>query len=234
MVALRSGDPARARRAFEQARQGRAARAFARAGRRGGSPTARGRAAIARPRRSAYAKLDRRRRTPTRPATSAPRCSGSPRSTAAPRAAYRALIVAHPAHPLARRAPRRSLLELGARAADRRRAHRAREAPHRRAPVGRGDRRALAGRRRDRPPSVAHQRDYWLGTTLFKMRRRYGDAGKLLLGVYPKLGDSRGRGDVPRRARAVARRSRRRRDRLVPQGRRDVSAARRTRRRRSS
>jgi soluble lytic murein transglycosylase len=35
---------------------------------------------------------------------------------------------------------------------------------------------------------VRRQRDYWLGTTLFKMRRRYADAGKLLLGVAPHLG----------------------------------------------
>lgn len=35
--------------------------------------------------------------------------------------------------------------------------------------------------------AVRRQRDYWLGTTLFKMRRRYGDAGKLLLGVSPHL-----------------------------------------------
>ena len=26
--------------------------------------------------------------------------------------------------------------------------------------------------------ALAHQRDYWLGTTLFEMRRRYGDAGE--------------------------------------------------------
>jgi soluble lytic murein transglycosylase len=38
------------------------------------------------------------------------------------------------------------------------------------------------------PLAVRRQRDYWLGTTLFKMRRRYGDAGKLLLGVAPHLG----------------------------------------------
>lgn len=31
------------------------------------------------------------------------------------------------------------------------------------------------------------QRDYWLGITLFKMRRRYGDAAQLLLAVAPKL-----------------------------------------------
>jgi soluble lytic murein transglycosylase len=40
------------------------------------------------------------------------------------------------------------------------------------------------------PAAVRRQRDYWLGTTLFKMRRRYADAGKLLLGVAPFLGDS--------------------------------------------
>ncbi|MCE9580262.1 MAG: transglycosylase SLT domain-containing protein [Deltaproteobacteria bacterium] len=34
------------------------------------------------------------------------------------------------------------------------------------------------------------RRDYWLGTTLFKMRRRYADAGKLLLGVAPDMGGS--------------------------------------------
>ena len=37
------------------------------------------------------------------------------------------------------------------------------------------------------PLAIRRQRDYWLGTTLFKMRRRYGDAGKLLLGVSPHL-----------------------------------------------
>lgn len=37
------------------------------------------------------------------------------------------------------------------------------------------------------PLAVRRQRDYWMGTTLFKMRRRYADAGKLLLGVSPHL-----------------------------------------------
>jgi soluble lytic murein transglycosylase len=32
------------------------------------------------------------------------------------------------------------------------------------------------------------QRDYWLGETLFKMRRRYADAGAILLRVSPKMG----------------------------------------------
>ncbi len=40
------------------------------------------------------------------------------------------------------------------------------------------------------PVELGRRRDYWLGTTLFKMRRRYGEAGTLLLGVYPHLGDN--------------------------------------------
>ena len=31
-------------------------------------------------------------------------------------------------------------------------------------------------------------RDYWTGTTLFKMRRRYKDAGDILLGLYKRMG----------------------------------------------
>ena len=112
--------------------------------------------------------------------------------------------------------------------------HRAREAAHRRAPVGRGRRRAVAAARRQLSTELARQRDYWLGTTLFKMRRRYADAGELLLGVYKDMGGVGRRGDVPRRARAVARRSGRRGDRLVPQGRRRVPAAPRGPQRRSS
>ena len=37
------------------------------------------------------------------------------------------------------------------------------------------------------PKATDLRRDYWLGTTFFKMRRRYADAGKLLLGVAPEL-----------------------------------------------
>ncbi len=37
-------------------------------------------------------------------------------------------------------------------------------------------------------PEQVRQRDYWLGTTLFKMRRRYAEAGRLLLGVYSQMG----------------------------------------------
>lgn len=37
---------------------------------------------------------------------------------------------------------------------------------------------------------LRRQRDYWTGITLFKMRRRYGDAGNLLLSVYKNMGDT--------------------------------------------
>ncbi len=40
----------------------------------------------------------------------------------------------------------------------------------------------------DAPDAVKIDRDYWLGETLFDMRRRYGDAGVLLLGVANKVG----------------------------------------------
>jgi soluble lytic murein transglycosylase len=37
------------------------------------------------------------------------------------------------------------------------------------------------------PEATRTRRDYWLGTSLYKMRRRYGDAGRLLLAVAPKM-----------------------------------------------
>jgi soluble lytic murein transglycosylase len=101
--------------------------------------------------------------------------------------AYHALLVAHPAHPLAPRAEQR-MLELGG------------------APLSPVDRVERAKQLTSQhlwdeavvelalvpdgvPDEVAHQHDYWLGTTLFEMRRRYGDAAKLLLGVYAHLGE---------------------------------------------
>ncbi|HEX4453390.1 MAG TPA: transglycosylase SLT domain-containing protein, partial [Kofleriaceae bacterium] len=101
-------------------------------------------------------------------------------------AAYHALAVAHPSHPLAERAEQK-MLELGG------------------APLSPADRverakQLTAAHLWDQaiaelalvpqtgiPDELAAQRDYWIGTTLFEMRRRYGDAGKLLLGVYLKL-----------------------------------------------
>jgi soluble lytic murein transglycosylase len=41
----------------------------------------------------------------------------------------------------------------------------------------------------DAPAEVRHLHDYWLGETLFKMRRRYGEAGQLLLAVVPFVGN---------------------------------------------
>ncbi len=104
-------------------------------------------------------------------------------------AAYRTLAIAHPSHPLAELAEQR-MLELGG------------------PPLGAADRIDRAKQLSTAhlwdqaigelalvpdngiPDEIARQRDYWLGTTLYEMRRRYGDAGKLLLGVYAKLGDS--------------------------------------------
>jgi soluble lytic murein transglycosylase len=101
-------------------------------------------------------------------------------------AAYRQLVLEHPSHPLAPRAEQK-MLELGG------------------APFGPADRitrakNLTAAHQWDQAiaelalvpstglsDSLENQRQYWLGTTLFQMRRRYGDAAKLLLGVYQKL-----------------------------------------------
>ena len=103
-------------------------------------------------------------------------------------AQYRALALAHPAHPLAVRAEQQ-LAALGAppltpserveRAKNLTAAHLWDDAVVELSLVGG----AL-------PADVARQRDYWLGTTLFQARRRYADAGKLLLGVGAQLGDA--------------------------------------------
>lgn len=103
--------------------------------------------------------------------------------------AYRALVIAHPSHPLAADAEAK-MLALGG------------------APLGPADRIARAKQLTaahlwDRAVSelalvpktglaqgLADQRDYWTGTTLYEMRRRYADAGVLLLGVAPRLGDA--------------------------------------------
>jgi soluble lytic murein transglycosylase len=124
------------------------------------------------------------------------------RSGSAALAQYRALAIAHPAHPLAVRAEQR-LAQLGAPALTAsERIERARHLTDAHLwdeavvelsligeslPAGPNSPTGPAG---PVPADVAHQRDYWLGITLFKMRRRYGDAGKLLLGVYAQLGDA--------------------------------------------
>lgn len=40
----------------------------------------------------------------------------------------------------------------------------------------------------DLPERLARDRDYWTAMTLFKMRRRYGDAGRILTGLYKDMG----------------------------------------------
>lgn len=104
-------------------------------------------------------------------------------------AAYRALVLAYPAHPLALRAqrilaeadaPELTAAERIARARRLTDAHLWDEAV---AELSLLDKAALSDEDR-------RQHDYWLGTTLFKMRRRYDEAAELLLGVYPKMGGS--------------------------------------------
>ncbi len=98
-------------------------------------------------------------------------------------AGYRAMAIAHPAHPMAATAEQKLTVPLTAPERILRAQHLtdAHEWDAAVAELARLD--ALA-------PDVAHQRDYWLGITLFKMRRRYGDAGTLLLDVYRFLGDT--------------------------------------------
>ena len=108
------------------------------------------------------------------------------RKGAAAIAAWRTLVLEHPAHPLAARAEAR-LVELGApplaateriiRAQHLADAHLWDEAVAELSLVGDAV-----------PADVARDRDYWLGITLYKMRRRYADAGRLLLGVAARPG----------------------------------------------
>ncbi|HVV88303.1 MAG TPA: transglycosylase SLT domain-containing protein, partial [Kofleriaceae bacterium] len=104
------------------------------------------------------------------------------------RTALHDFLVEHPAHPLAADAARR-LAALGGAAAlamsgeDRlTRAQRFGDDQQWSAAVAElmliGD---------DAPAGLRTRRDYWLGTSLYKMRRRYADAGALLLDVAPKM-----------------------------------------------
>lgn len=189
MVALRTGDPARAEPAFRE---------LARIAPGSGSPFARqvawrladcawergDRKAAARAYEKAIAARDA---LDAGDVGTAMYRIAETRTGAAAVAGYRALAIEHPAHPLAIRAERR-LAELGAppltaaeritRAQHLSDAHLWDEAVGELSLIGDGV-----------PADVARQRDYWLGETLYKMRRRYGDAGKLLLGAYAQLGD---------------------------------------------
>ncbi len=109
------------------------------------------------------------------------------RRGAAASAAYRRLVLEHPAHPLARRAAETLAAEAAPALTAAERIERAKNLT-----VAHLWDDAVVELSAIDPaaesPDVAQERDYWLGITLFKMRRRYGDAGKLLLGIYPALG----------------------------------------------
>src|SRR3569623_2764905 len=98
-------------------------------------------------------------------------------------AAYRALVIAHPAHPLAERAEAK-MLELGGAPLT---AHDRVERAKQLSTAHLWDQ-AVAVLALVPPGQETVDHDYWLGTTLFDMRRRYGDAATLRLGGYPKLG----------------------------------------------
>lgn len=111
------------------------------------------------------------------------------RDPEAGRAALRGFLLEYPAHPLAAEAER-ALVEAGAApelSADERiaRAQRLVAAHLWDAAVV-----ELSQLDEKLPRATRVRRDYWLGTTLFKMRRRYGEAGKLLLGVAPAMGSA--------------------------------------------
>ena len=99
-------------------------------------------------------------------------------------AAYRRVVIEHPAHPLAPEAMKHLATPLTI--ADRIERAQQLQAAHLwdEAVV------ELQQLPAKLTKEQARQRDYWLGTTLFKMRRRYGEAGKLLLGVYKEMGGS--------------------------------------------
>ena len=97
-------------------------------------------------------------------------------------AAYKTVLLEHPAHPAAAIAARRAAPRLSAddritRAINLVTQHLWHEAFA-----------ELMLVPDDAPPGILRRRTYWRGMTLFKMRRRYGDAGELLLSVYEQMG----------------------------------------------
>jgi soluble lytic murein transglycosylase len=119
----------------------------------------------------------------------AAKAAGKGKQAKAALASFKSFLLEHPAHPLAAQAEAELLRLGGERAAaldaeDRIQratrltaAHLWHEAIAELALIG-----------DDVPAGVARRRDYWTGMTLFKMRRRYEDAGRLLLAVHPKMG----------------------------------------------
>ncbi|MEZ4365125.1 MAG: transglycosylase SLT domain-containing protein [Kofleriaceae bacterium] len=119
-------------------------------------------------------------------------------------AALRELLLAYPTHPLAAAATAELAALTGAppawtaseritRAGNLAREHLWHEAVAELALVG-----------DDVGPATKDRRDHLLGETLFDMRRRYGEAGELLLDVYPRL-SSDAAGAMFRGARALSR-----------------------------
>jgi soluble lytic murein transglycosylase len=108
--------------------------------------------------------------------------------TAAALATWRELAALLPAHPLADRALLR-MAELGAPplTARERSGRASRLTGGRDWTLALGE---LAWISDDEPADILVLRDFWLGNTLFKMRRQYARAGELLLSVYDKVGPS--------------------------------------------
>jgi soluble lytic murein transglycosylase len=104
-------------------------------------------------------------------------------------AKLRAFLLEHPAHPLAAEAERRLAVLGGAKAAQLSPADRLERARQLTAQHLWHEAIAELGLIPDSvPAALRHKRDYWTGITLYKMRRRYGDAGRILLRVSPLLG----------------------------------------------
>jgi soluble lytic murein transglycosylase len=105
------------------------------------------------------------------------------------RAQLRALLLEHPTHPLIPDIER-ALRAIGGDAAVRLDAS-DRIARAKRMTEAHAWHEAVAELRMvgdDVSAATARQRDYWTAMTLFKMRRRYGDAGRILTGLYQQMG----------------------------------------------
>ena len=101
-------------------------------------------------------------------------------------AAYRAFVIANPSHPLAAEAARQLIALHAAPLTAQERIERAKQLQVAHLWDEAVAELSLIGGKQ--PAALATQRDFWLGDTLFKMRRRYGEAADLLLHVYPNLG----------------------------------------------
>ena len=104
-------------------------------------------------------------------------------------ASFRSFRVRHPGHALEARATQ-ALIALGGRRAATY-SHRDRVTRAERLTNAKNWHAAIAELRQvpdDAPSDIVLLRDYWIGTSLFKMRRRYKEAGDLLFGLYKRMG----------------------------------------------